>query len=182
MDFAYKLEPILNYMSQRSQAGGLVVWSDTIAQSHPRRPDDPDSIDGGMYEGSAAHLAQLNTTRRDGKAAAGQVCGAISADSESDRQRARAFVARFRRGDATEADEQGFGNGGNDGRVGPRYKSLLARALMNTTLPSIPLYDITRARGHLHPGSADCTHIAYTPFVYELVIAALQHSVSAWWD
>ena len=110
-----------------------------------------------VAEGSAAYIASLNSQRRDGKAAQGQVCGTLSADGEAeDSARAAAFVRRYRAGEVTTRDSKyGFGLriGGEGLRVGPRYKSLLAHALMNQTFDaSIPLFDITRTRGRLQPG------------------------------
>ena len=49
MDFINVFEPSLDYLASRRLAGGLVVWVDTIAQSHHAHPDDSEAVEGGIY-------------------------------------------------------------------------------------------------------------------------------------
>jgi hypothetical protein len=59
--------------------------------------------------------------------------------------------------------------------AGASFKVRLTRQLVQSDSPVrfLPWHAITWTRWRLHKGQGDCTHFAYTPFLYEPVLMAM---------
>jgi hypothetical protein len=146
------VRPLLEAMDTYADGGGLAFWMDTVAQHFGPN---------GLWEmkGAKDGTPPCMPTRPDLR------------ELPTDRQFAHRMVVASR---SDRGISKRFNTNIHSHPIGASIKNTVTRALaVGSPVRFLPWFDITWSRVVLKPGHGDCTHIAYTPFLYEPLVLAL---------